>query len=405
MVNTITNLIPKILARALLVLREQCAMPRLVNSDYGIEGAKKGTTIDVPIAATVGTTSVTGSSTPKAPTDLVPGNVQITMDKWFQNNPIGLTDKEMCDIDAKENFLPLHFKEAIRALANLVNADILSKYKGELRGVYGFISSPSDGLGTILDPFAGTGTADTSGVAAAVNARKVLLQQLCPKSNRRGVLNFNADAAAITLTAFSDAEKIMSATVKIEGEIGRKYGIDWFGDDEVPSHTVGTAYQAGSNITVNGVEAAGSVTIDIRDSDNDGGTILRGDIITIAGDSQTYVIIGDASYAIGTGATEVGIYPALKVETGGSEVIKLKNSHTVNLVFHRDAFALAMRPLNDPLIDGLGSKLLTMQDPHTGLVMRLEVSRQHKQTIWEFDILWGCDLVHPELAMRIAGAA
>ena len=42
-------------------------------------------------------------------------------------------------------------------------------------------------------------------------------------------------------------------------------------------------------------------------------------------------------------------------------------------------------------------------DPQTGITLRLEVSRQYKQVVWEFDLLWGSKLIRPELATRIAG--
>jgi hypothetical protein len=76
----------------------------------------------------------------------------------------------------------------------------------------------------------------------------------------------------------------------------------------------------------------------------------------------------------------------------------------VNLVFHRDAFALAMRPLVSQTQQwDLGPKIAALQDPQTGLVLRLEVSRIHRQVMWELDLLWGVELIRPELAARIAG--
>ena len=53
-INTLTNIMPVILARALMTLRQRCFMPRLVNSDYSVDAAKKGTTIDVPVPVAVG---------------------------------------------------------------------------------------------------------------------------------------------------------------------------------------------------------------------------------------------------------------------------------------------------------------------------------------------------------------
>ena len=406
MANVLTNIMPKILARALMSLRTRCIMPRLVNSDYGTEAAKKGTTIDVPVPVAVGTTTVTPSNVQVAPTDVTPGVVQISLDQWYQNNPLGLTDKELCEIDANEYFLPMQLEEAIKALASVVNQHIMGKYKGVSRGVYGFISNPATGVGTILDPF-GAGTTPTSGVSAATGAKKVLNKQLCPRTDRRGLLNFDAEAAALDLSAFSDAEKIMSAAVKMEGELGFKFGISWVADDDVLDHTCGTAYDATpSNVTLKETEAAGSTAINLVGSA--AGTVVLGDILTIAGDSQTYVVIGaGAPYTLhATNDCQVSILPALKVaQSGGGQVVTMVNSHAVNMVFHRDAFAFATRPLLDNSQSlSLGSQMLSMQDPITGLVLRLEVSRQHKQTVWEFDILWGADLVRPELAMRIAGA-
>ena len=68
----------------------------------------------------------------------------------------------------------------------------------------------------------------------------------------------------------------------------------------------------------------------------------------------------------------------------------VKANHVVNLAFHRDAFALAMRPLQGATQgDGYGNQMVSMTDPQTGLSMRLEVSRQHKQIVYSLDALWG----------------
>jgi hypothetical protein len=152
-------------------------MPRLVNSDYGIDAAKKGTTIDIPVPTAVGTTQVTPSNVLVAPTALTPGVVQVSLDQWYQNNPVGLTDRELCEIDANEHFLPMQLEEAVKALASVVNQYIMGKYRGTSRGVYGWISNPATGVGTIINPFA-DGVTPTSGVSAATNAKKVLNQQL-----------------------------------------------------------------------------------------------------------------------------------------------------------------------------------------------------------------------------------
>ncbi len=402
MANTQTVLLRKILARGLMALRERVIMPRLVNSDFSSEAVQKGNEITIPLPAAVADQSVTPSNTSLAPTDVTPTSAVIALDQWRQSVPLGITDKEKTEVATKEDFMPMQLSEAIKGLANTLNQYIWGKYTTTTSGIYGFISSPNDGTDTIADPFAGTGTTNTSGVSAATNAKRVLNQQLCPRDDRRGVLNFNAEAAMLDLGAISDAEKIGSSDVKITGEVGRKFGIDWFADDHVPEHTVGTSYEASpANVDCREAETAGVTAIGINDAG--AGTLVAGDIFTIAGDSQTYVVTGSgAPYTLhASNDVQVSILPALQVSVSGSEVISVVNSHTVNLVFHRDAFGFAMRVLE---LDITGRTIATQTDPVTGLTLRLEVIPQHKQTTWSFDILYGANLVRPELAMRIAGA-
>lgn len=386
MANSFSAIMPKILARGLRVLRERAVMPRLVNLDYSMEAAEKGDTIDVPISAAVGTRAVTPSNTPPAPSDTTPTKVQVTLDNWRQTDPFYMTDKEMVEIDRNAHFLPGQVEEAVKALANYVNQQIHALYVG----VYGFAGT----AGT--DPFAST-------VTGATDARKVLNQQKCPLDMRRGVVNFNAEANMLALPAFSDAEKIMSPIVKLEGEIGRKYGIDWVADDHVTNHVSGTP--GGTPLVNNGAGyAAGSTSIAIDGLTNTTGDYHAGDIISFASHSQTYVVTALAT-ANGSGQVTVTIDPPLVAAITDNSAVTLKASHSVNLVFHRNAFAFATRPLATTVADlAMGRQIMSMQDPQTGLNLRLEVSRQHKQTVWEFDILFGCKLVRAALAARLAGA-
>lgn len=382
MANVLTDIMPKILARGLMVLREQAVMPRLVNSDYSTEAAEKGDTIDVPISTSVAVTDVTPANVPPADVDTTPTKVQILLNKWKEAN-FHLTDKEMTEIDRSAHFLPLQTGEAVRALANQVNADIHAEYLG----VYGYTGT----AGTT--PFATT--------ADAINARKLLHQQRAFRDNRRGVLDFDAEASALALAAFADAEKTGENGVKIEGEIGRKYGIQWVSDDNVATHTAGTGFTG--TVTVTGANAIGAKTINLTTAAASAVALLVGDIITIAGDTQTYVITADAT--IGASTTgNILIEPGLAVATAGTEVPTAIATHVVNLAFHRDAFAFATRPLQQSTSDmSLGNMMMSMQDPQTGIVLRLEVSRQHKQVKWSFDMLYGTKLVRPQLATRIAG--
>ncbi len=384
MANTLTDIMPKILARGLMALREQAVMPRLVNSDYSSDAAKKGDTIDVPLPSAIAATDVTPSNTPPVPTSLAANVVQVRLDNWKRAG-FHLTDREVMEIDHDAAFVPMQMSEAIRALANAVNASVHAEYVG----IYGYVGTAG------ATPFA-------ADVADATLARKLLNRQLAPRADRRGVLDFDAETNALALAQFSDAEKAGSAAVKIDGEIGRKFGIDWFADDGVPVHTAGSAADDASyTVTTTAGISSGSAAVPLT-ADTGTPTLVAGDVLSFAGHDQTYAVT--AGVSLSTGSTSVGLTPALRTDVAGGVAVTVRKSHVVNLAFHRDAFALAMRPLSAGLADlSLGNRILAMTDAQTGLSLRLEVSRQYKQTVWEFDVLWGVKLVRPELAVRIAG--
>lgn len=381
MPNVLTTILPKILARSLLVLREQASMPRLVNSDWGMEAAKKGKTIDVPISGGAQpVTDVVPSNTPPVPPSITPNQVQITLENWKETS-FHLTDKEMGEIDKSAHFMPLAMQESVRAMANTINADLLNQYKG----IYGYTGTAG------VTPFA-------TDVLAATDARKKLHQQKAFPDNRRMVLDFDAEANALALSQFSDADKVGTPTVRIEGQLGRKYGFDTITNSMVPTHIAGTAVA----ITVGtGGALLDATAVNLLDAG--AGTLVDGDIIDFAGDTQTYSVVGNYTLQAAVD-TLVSISPNLQIALAGGEVVTKRADHVVNLAFHRDAFAYAARPLEQSSADmQLGSLISSMTDDETGVSLRLEVSRQHRQVVWAMDMLWGSKLVRPELATRIAG--
>jgi len=378
MANTLAEVTPKILAQGLLALRGATIMPQVVNSDYSSAAGMKGSTIDVPIPSAVVAQAVTAANTPPSTADSAPTSVPIALDQWYEA-PFYLTDKDMQE--SVDGVIPMQASEAIKAIASNVNSYIHNKYPG----VYGYTGT----AGTT--PFAST-TVDAS------QARKILTNQLAAKGDRRFIMDTDADANALELRAFQDASFRGDRAGILEGEIGRKLGFDFYTDQEVVTHT-STVFTAGA-VTANGVNAVGAATVSIAKATN-AAPLVAGDIISFAGDTQTYSVVTGVTLIVGN--TNVAISPALKVATTGGEVVTLRATHVVNLAFHRDAFAFASRPLSNVGATELGSVIQSAVDPVSGIVLRLEVTREHKRTRWSYDILYGAELVRPELATRVAG--
>jgi len=377
MANTLTEVIPKLLAQGLLALRENCVMPRLVNTDFSVEASKRGATINVPIPSAVAVTDVTAANTAPNPGNSIPTSAPIVLNSW-KEAAFFLDDKDI--MESMDGFIPMQASEAIKAIANTIDGNLL----GLFLDIYGFAGSPG------TTPF---GTATTE----ATQARKVLNKQLAPLDERRFVIDPDAEANALDLRAFQDMSFSGSAQGIVDGKINRKLGFDWFMDQLAPTFLTGARNAA---YTVNGVNALGSKAVVVQVG---AGDMHKGDQFTIAGDSQVYVV----TTLHGGGAGTIAIEPGLKVATSGGEAITFKGAlsttYQQNLAFHRDCFAFASRPLQDLLLDDK-TMIQSAVDPVSGLTLRLEVTREFKRTRFSYDILYGFNTIRRELGCRVWGA-
>ncbi len=395
MANTLTATLTQILAKGMMGLREEVLLTRLVNTDYSVEAKRKGQTIDIPIASDMGTADdVTPAATPTAPTDLNTATAQISLTNW-KHKAFALNDQEVGRINADKNFVPLQMNEAFRVLANAINDSVFATYTG----IYGYNGT----AGTT--PF-GAGVE----VASATNMRKTLHEQLCPRDSRRMLLDFTAEAAALNLAPYSDAEKRGSAETKTSGNIGKVFGFDTYGEDGVPTHTAGTITTGLINKASTAVAIGVNTLIATTAASTGACALLEGDIVLFAGDTQTYVLTAAATQAAAATDVTLTFEPALKVALVGSEAITVKASHVVNLGFHRDAFGLAMRAPDAGLKELIGASAagnvmesVTLADPVSKLVFRLELIRGYKMIMFDVDCLWGTALVSAARASRLAG--
>ena len=368
--NTTTYVVPQLLAQGLLALRQMAVMPRYVNRAYEATAGEKGSSIDVPVPSAITAVAVTPSYVAPDDTGVSPTSVNIPLSQWYEA-PFFLNDKEMLEVQS--GTIPMQATEAVKALANNVDNAILALYKD----IYGYAG------------VAGT-TPFGADLSEFLDARKVLNNQLSPTDPRFVAINPDAEANALGLRAFQDAAFRGDRDGILNGQIGFKLGSTWFMDQNIPTHAVGTMSVPGTAAV-----SIGTKTVTVSTAT---GSYVVGDIVTFAGDTQTYVVTARTGTAP---TTAFEIEPAAKVGHTTSAIAR-KDAHVANLAFHRDAFAFASRPFAgaDPM--GLGV-FQSAVDPISGLTLRLEVSRQYKRTRFAYDILYGVKTVRRELACRIAG--
>ena len=371
MANDLTEVIPKLLVQGLRALRENAIMPLLVNRQYEATAGERGSTIDVPIPSAIAVVTVAPANIAPNPGDTVPTSVPIPLSEW-KEAAFQLSDKDQ--LEAIDDIMPMQASEAIKALANNVDQFIL--------GLHTSFFGVAGTAGTT--PFTGGTTED------ATELRKVLNEQLAPVDDRWVVLDPDAEQKALDIRAFQDMSWNGSTAAIIEGQLNRKMGFGWFLDQNIPTHTAGN----GTLYVTSGTPAVGDTVIPLITGS---GTVLVGDIVTFAGDSQTYtVLVGIAAPG------SITISPALRVAQSGGEALSITATHVVNLGFHRDAIAFASRPLQR-----YGSEFGVVSqsaiDPISGLALRVEAKLEHKRLRFSYDILYGAAVIRPELGARLLG--
>jgi hypothetical protein len=386
MTQDLSPIIHKTIARGLTVLRKRLQLAKIVAHDYQGEAAQKNEVITVPLHKPKTATAVTPATTPPTPSDASPDSVSIALDQW-QHTDAKLTDKDMMQIDANENFIPGELDAAMNGLAEAINTQLWTNAEK----FYGYVGT----AGTT--PFA-------SNSDIIVDARNVLGQQRAPMDQRVGMLNFAAEAKALKLGELKNVYQTGKTDTIIEGQLGRFFGADWYTDDDVKTHTAGTITTGLIAKAATVVAAALKTFVATTAASTGACALLTGDVIAIAGHTTTYVLTANATQASAASDVTLVFEPGLEVALAGSEAITVKATHVINLFMRRDAIQLVTRELAGSMLDRRSGVIMeSMTDPVTNITIRAEIMRQYKQWVWDFDVLWGSAVVRRAYGVRIAG--
>jgi hypothetical protein len=387
MANTINPiLVDRIYAMGMKALRRKTSLLKYVTRyDREFNSSFQGDTVVVPLPhvfqdSDVG--DVIPSNINPAPSDIAPNFGVVTLNNW-KKVAYALTDKEVSDLQA--GTFTAQFDAAMDALARTIVRNVWLNYLG----VYQAVGTAG------VTPFA-------SNITIAGAARKLLFQAGVPAENRAMILGFDADAEAINLAIFQQYLQAGTTETLREGIIGRASGFDWDTDAYLPSFVGGTLSNGiGKSALVNGAVSVGATSVNI-DSLTLTGTLVIGDIFTVAGSTQQYVVTANR-LVLGNAIAALTFSPAAKTTFADNAVITFVANHALAaMAMHPQAICFASKPLDNVTFEG-GSQIRQYPDPMSGLTVCLEITRQYKQTVAEFSCLWGSSLVRPECAVRILG--
>lgn len=355
-----------------------------------VSGYKKGDTVKIKIPTSGKVFDGAIYAGGAAGTDVIEESVNLSLDTQKHIAlQFGTKEKMLNITDFKERIL----RPQMQTLASVIEADLIAK------GV----------LGTPLT--VSMNTAGTTPSIALALARAKMNQYLTPAGDRSALITSTANVALSGEISRLFNPTQPSSKAYLDGYVATAYGSDLFEHQSIPTHTNGTA----AGITVS---AAGQTGRSITMTASTVGTLVKGQILTIAGVNAVHPLTGQDTGSLQqfvvteavtvSAGTTVKIYPSInpaapnKTATAspasGAVVATASVNGVQNLAFHKDAFTAAFAPL--PVIascEGYTARL------PSGISVRVMTFGDGNNDIerTRIDVLYGFQTVHGLRAVRI----
>jgi hypothetical protein len=327
-------------------------------------GAKVGDTITIRKPADFVTNEFTTTISPQTVNET---SATLTLEKHFDLSVELTTKQTTLELN---DFSEQVVAPAMQSIAEKIDTYIYSKY-AEIYNIQG------DGaLNSVAD-------------LAGVNRK--LMEQRVPQAGRVGFLDPASVEAFLSIDNLNrlDTRGGEGLAALREASLGRVMAIDWYGAQNVFTHTPGVP---GGTPAGTGSLGATSVTVA---SGGNLGTFKRGDIITFANHTQTYTVLADVTLS-GAGGGIITISPALTTAVSGS-AITVRAAHSANIVGHPRGLSLASVPLEMPM-ETMGAATLSYNGFNIRVVYGYDISTK-KNTI-SFDLIMGAKVTDPRLVAR-----
>lgn len=406
-----------IVREAMFFLKNNLVMGGLVNRSYenefenSVNGYKKGSSVRIKrpenyIPAKSTTLSVADAE--EATTTMVV-DTQLNKGLQFtsQELTLMLSGPKGARRIGEEKIGPL-----MHSFANTIDLDLTRLYNK----VYNYVGTP----GTQIDSY-----------PDYLKATERLNEMAVPMDRRSGILTPNDHVGLVgAFHNLYDTKVARSALEK--ARLPLLGGDDVYMSQNVATHTTGA--RGGTPLVNGGSQAVTYATAKATMTQTlitDGWTasaaprVKAGDVFTIDGVYavnpvgkqtlaflQQFVVINDGS-SDGSGNLTMTISPPI-ITSGAYQTVSAQpadnaplnflgtanTNYRQNMTFHKDAFALAVVPLELP--DGAAFKARITED---GLSVRVTSGFDitNDTNIWRFDVLYGVKALRPELATRVNG--
>jgi hypothetical protein len=381
MANVLTNLAADIYKAADTVGRELVGFipASTINAD-GSERVAKGDTVRASFTREAAAVDVTESMTVPEGTDQTVDSKTLSISK-SRAVQIPYTGEDVRHLNNGIGFETVYgdqLVQAMRALTNEIEADLATEA----------YTNASRAFGT-----AGT-TPFGSNFNEVAELRQILVDNGMPANDGQAslIVNTLAGTNLRQLAQLQKANEAGGVDMLRQGILLDLQGLGLRESAGIQSHTKGT----GASYLVNDAASAiGDTTIA---ADGGSGTILAGDVITINGDTNKYVVNG----ALSGGSFVIG-GPGLRLAAADDAAITVGNSYTANIAMHRRALELAIRAPAVPEGGDTADDAMLVQDPHSGLVFEVRMYKGYRKAMIEVAVAWGVKAWKPNFIATLLG--
>ncbi|MFZ6655931.1 P22 phage major capsid protein family protein [Undibacterium sp. TJN19] len=372
--NTLTGLIPTIYEALDVVSREMIGMIPAVSRNSSAERAALNQVINVPITPATTLADNTPAVTAPNTGDQTITNVAMTISK-SKHAPIrwnGEEQKGLLNAGTYGGILNGQFQQAFRTLINQIEIDLFTTGYQNASRAYG---TP----GTA--PFGTSG--DLSDIA---QTRKILDDNGAPQTDLQmvlgtaGIANLRGKQSVLFKVNEAGSDLLLR-----QGIIGRLEGMDVHNSAGITAVAKGTG---ASYTTSTAGFPVGTTQIPLITGT---GTALAGDTLTVAGDTNKYVITSGIS---APGTITIAAPGLLVAIPASAQAVTIGNSATPNLAFSKSAIQLITRSPQMPLgPDGkpmdMADDVIQVTDPVSGITFDVAVYRQFMQLVYHVRLAWG----------------
>ncbi len=383
MANTLGTLIGPLYDTLNEVSREFVGFIPGVQRDNGaFTRAALGQTVTSPTVPQGQLVDIVPSNVPPNDGDQVFGNINLTISKSKSYN-IKWNGEEMLALNNSgpgiDPLLADQFKQGFRTLVNEVEQDLaLIAYRNASRA-YGTPGTAPFGTAGDLSDFAQTAKIlDENGAPALPRSMIVGSDAMATLRGRQSVL-FKVNEAGTDETLRRG----------IVGEV-QGFGIGYSPGIKQVVKGTGAGYVLGA-----GTYTAGTRSLALATGT---GTVKAGDVITLAGDTNKYVVATGVS-APGTITIQS---PGLKQDHAAGDALTVGGSFTPNIGFTRDALLLATRMPALPAEGDVGEHQMVV-DQFSGLAFDIGRYKGYRQVRYEIGLAWGVAAPNPEHIALLMG--